>query len=79
MDEMGGSMRRPMTVFMLELQLLLCLTHLFSKMIIPLGPEAGRQTLDLVEKEREGKVTKTKLMGARYVPQCEKRYQLNLK
>ena len=50
MDEMGGSMRRPMTVFMLELQLLLCLTHLFSKMIIPLGPEAGRQTLDLVKR-----------------------------
>ena len=50
-----------------------------GKMIIPLGPEGGRQTLDLVEKDREGKVTKTKLMGVRYVPQCEKRYQLNLK
>ena len=70
-------MRRPMTVFMLELQLLLCLTHLSSKMIIPLGPEAGQQTLDLVEKE--GKVTKTKLMGVRYVPLCEQRYQLILK
>ena len=48
-------------------------------MIIPLGPEGGRQTLDLVEKDMDGKVTKTKLMGVRYVPLCEKRYQLNLK
>ena len=53
-----------------ELQLLLCLPQLSSKMIIPLGPEAGQETLDLVEKDREGKVTKTKLMGVKYVPLC---------
>ena len=48
-----------------------------GKMIIPLGPEGGKQTLDLVEKDMESKVTKTKLMGVRYVPLCEKKYQLN--
>ena len=46
-------------------------------MIIPLGPEGGKQTLDLVEKDNENRVTKTKLMGVRYVPLCEKKYQLN--
>ena len=48
-----------------------------GKMIIPLGPEGGKQTLDLVEKDNENRVTKTKLMGVRYVPLCEKKYQLN--
>ena len=48
-----------------------------GRMIIPLGPEGGKQTLDLVEKDNENRVTKTKLMGVRYVPLCEKKYQLN--
>ena len=48
-----------------------------GRMVIPVGPEGGRQTLDMVEKDMEGKVTRSQLMGVVYVPLCDKKHQMN--
>jgi len=47
-----------------------------GRMVIPVGPEGGDQSLDMVEKDGEGRVNRQKLMGVIYVPLCEKDHQL---
>jgi len=47
-----------------------------GRMVIPVGPEGGDQSLDLVEKSTEGEVTRRRLMGVIYVPLCSKEHQL---
>lgn len=46
-------------------------------MIIPVGPEHGSQTLFMVKKDTEGKVTIDDVCGVRYVPLCDLNHQLN--
>jgi len=47
-----------------------------GRMVIPVGPEGGDQSLDMVEKDLGGAVTRQRLMGVIYVPLCEKDHQL---
>jgi len=47
-----------------------------GKMVIPVGPEGGDQSLDLVEKDKDGKVDRKRLMGVIYVPLCDKEHQI---
>jgi len=47
-----------------------------GRMVIPVGPEGGDQSLDMVEKDKDGRVSRQKLMGVIYVPLCEKEHQL---
>lgn len=39
-----------------------------GRMVIPVGPAKGRQTLDQYDKGVDGSLEKTSLMGVRYVP-----------
>ena len=39
-----------------------------GRMVIPVGPQGGKQTLDQHDKTLDGKIQKTTLMGVRYVP-----------
>merc|ERR1719373_1498101 len=47
-----------------------------GRMVIPVGDEGGDQSLDQVERSMDGKVTKTRLFGVRYVPLTDKDKQL---
>jgi len=47
-----------------------------GRMVIPVGPEGGNQSLDMVEKDERGEVTRKRLMGVIYVPLCDKNHQL---
>ena len=47
-------------------------------MIIPVGEDGGDQSLDQVERGLDGKVTKTRLFGVRYVPLTDKDKQLRV-
>ena len=38
------------------------------RMVIPVGPQGGKQTLDQYDKTLDGNIQKTTLMGVRYVP-----------
>merc|ERR1719266_476334 len=46
-----------------------------GRIIIPVGPEGGDQYLEQIDKSQGGKVTRTKLMGVRYVPLTDKEHQ----
>jgi len=46
-----------------------------GRIIIPVGPEGGDQYLEQIDKSTGGKVTRTKLMGVRYVPLTDKEHQ----
>ena len=46
-----------------------------GRIIIPVGPEGGDQYLEQIDKGPGGKVTRTKLMGVRYVPLTDKEHQ----
>lgn len=37
-------------------------------MIVPVGPDGGTQYLEQYDKDQDGKVAKTRLMGVMYVP-----------
>ncbi|EAT32347.1 AAEL001465-PA [Aedes aegypti] len=39
-----------------------------GRMIVPVGPDGGTQYLEQYDKESDGKVVKTRLMGVMYVP-----------
>ena len=39
-----------------------------GRMVIPVGSQGGKQTLDQYDKALDGKIQKTTLMGVRYVP-----------
>mmetsp|Transcript_29286 Transcript_29286/g.76776 ORF Transcript_29286/g.76776 Transcript_29286/m.76776 type:complete len:90 (-) Transcript_29286:265-534(-) len=38
-----------------------------GRIVIPVGPEGGSQSLDQVDKAADGSVTRTSLFGVRYV------------
>ena len=39
-----------------------------GRLIIPVGPTGGDQRLEQIDKQKDGTVVKTPLMGVRYVP-----------
>jgi protein-L-isoaspartate(D-aspartate) O-methyltransferase len=45
-------------------------------MVLPVGPEGGEQSLDMVERDGQGAVSRKRLMGVVYVPLCAKDHQL---
>ena len=47
-----------------------------GRMVIPVGPDGGDQSLDQVDKDQEGRVTRSRLFGVRYVPLTDKDSQL---
>lgn len=47
-----------------------------GRMVIPVGPQGGSQTLDLIEKSMSGQVTRKELFGVMYVPLTDKKKQL---
>jgi len=46
-----------------------------GRLIIPVGPERGDQSLDQIDKDMEGKVTRKQLFGVMYVPLTDKEKQ----
>ncbi|ORZ35520.1 Pcmt1-prov protein [Catenaria anguillulae PL171] len=47
-----------------------------GRMFIPVGPDGGEQYLMQVDKDADGQVTKTKVMGVRYVPLTDRERQV---
>ena len=47
-----------------------------GRMVIPVGPDGGDQSLDQVDKDMQGQVTRSRLFGVRYVPLTDKNKQL---
>ena len=48
-----------------------------GRMVIPVGPDGGDQSLDQIDKAEDGRVVKTRLFGVRYVPLTDRERQLN--
>jgi len=46
-----------------------------GRLIIPVGPERGDQSLDQIDKDMNGKVTRKQLFGVMYVPLTDKEKQ----
>ena len=46
-----------------------------GRMVIPVGPDGGEQSLDQIDKTQDGRVVKTRLFGVRYVPLTDKEKQ----
>jgi len=46
-----------------------------GRMVIPVGPQGGDQSLDLVEKDQDGRVSRKRLFGVIYVPLTDKQKQ----
>ena len=46
-------------------------------LIIPVGPENGSQSIKLIKKISEDDIEEHDLLGVRYIPLCDKEYQLS--
>ena len=46
-----------------------------GRLIIPVGPEDGDQKLEQIDKDQNGQVQRSVLMGVRYVPLTDKEHQ----
>jgi len=46
-----------------------------GRLIIPVGPEDGDQNLEQIDKDQNGQVKRSVLMGVRYVPLTDKEHQ----
>ena len=50
-----------------------------GRMVIPVGPEGGSQSIIQVDKQGDGSVMETRVMGVRYVPLTSREHQLRRK
>ena len=48
-----------------------------GRLVVPVGPEYGTQYLEQHDKQKDGTIKVSKLMGVRYVPLCDKEHQLH--
>ena len=46
-----------------------------GRMVVPVGPHGGEQYMEQLDKELDGRVTKKRLFGVRYVPLTDKNIQ----
>jgi protein-L-isoaspartate(D-aspartate) O-methyltransferase len=47
-----------------------------GRLVIPVGPEGGDQHLDAIDKDLQGKVTRMRVTGVRYVPLTSEEHQV---